>query len=292
LAPENTVAAFSKALSVGVTTLELDVGMTKDGILVVAHDTKLNPDIARSKGAHLKAAGPALRELTLTEVKSYDVGRLKSGSAYAKGFPDQVAADGAQIPTLEEVLELGKRAEAVRFNIETKITPTSGKETPDPETFARAVIETAKKAGVSNRISIQSFDWRTLQAAAKLAPDIPRVCLSAQLKNFDTIGKGKPGASEWTAGLDVDQVGGSTPRLVKEAGCSTWSPQFSDLTQANLAEAKGLGLTVVPWTVNEPKDAERLLTWGVDGLISDYPDRMRKVLEVKGVKLPAPTAGM
>ncbi len=79
---------------------------------------------------------------------------------------------------------------------------------------------------------------------------------------------------------------------MKEAGCSTWSPQFSDLTQANLAEAKGLGLTVVPWTVNEPKDAERLLTWGVDGLISDYPDRMRKVLEAKGVKLPAPTAGM
>jgi hypothetical protein len=99
LAPENTLPAFAKALGIGVTTLELDVGMTRDGILVVSHDPRLNPNLTRLEGAFLETSGPALRELTLAEVKRYDVGRLKPGSQYAKAFPDQMPVDGTAIPT-------------------------------------------------------------------------------------------------------------------------------------------------------------------------------------------------
>src|SRR5204863_4304815 len=102
-------------------------------------------------------------------------------------------------------------ADHVRFNIETKITPTSGDETADPETFAAAVAKAVRDAGLSKRVSVQSFDWRTLIAMKRIAPEIVRVCLTAEALNFDTIRRGESGPSPWTAGLDVANFGGSTP---------------------------------------------------------------------------------
>src|SRR5262249_40633032 len=165
LAPENTLAAFSTALLIGVTTLELDLAMTSDGILAVSHDRRLNPDHTRAPdGKFLDAEGAAIRSLTLTQLKRYDVGRLKPGTAYAAAFPEQRGMDDVGIPTLMEVFDLARQAKAdhVRFNIETKLTPTSGADTPDPETFAAAVVRAVREAGLSARVSIQSFDWRTL----------------------------------------------------------------------------------------------------------------------------------
>jgi len=142
LAPENTLEGFALALSIGVTTLELDLAMTRDNVLVVSHDRRLNPDHTRGPdGKFLDAEGPPIRTLTLAELQTYDVGRLKPGSAYAAALPEQRPADGARIPTLAALFGEVARAGAdhVRFNIETKITPTSGAETPDPDTFAMAV---------------------------------------------------------------------------------------------------------------------------------------------------------
>src|SRR5262249_25250009 len=152
LLPENTIPAFTKALAIGVTTLELDMALTKDGVLVVHHDETLNPDIARGPdGTFLTARGPALRALTLAEVKRYDVGRIKPGTAYAARFSQQQPVDGTRIPTLEEVFDLVRRAGAdhIRFNVETKITPTSGDDVASPEIFAEAVAQAIDKAGLT-----------------------------------------------------------------------------------------------------------------------------------------------
>src|SRR5882672_3050862 len=214
LSPENTLEAFALALSIGVTTLELDLAMTKDDVLVIIHDRSLNPDHTRGPdGQFLIAQGPAIRSLTLAEVQRYDVGRLKPGSAYAASLPDQRPADGARIPALTELFDLVKRAgaEDVRFNIETKITPTSGAETPDPETFAAAVAKTVRDAGLAARVSLQSFDWLTLVAMRRIAPEIERVCLTAEALNFDTIRRGEGTPSPWT-GFDIDGFAGSVPR--------------------------------------------------------------------------------
>jgi len=146
--PENTLAGFAAALSLGVTTLELDLGVTRDGVVVVSHDDHLNPDHTRSTdGAFLETQGPAIRSLTLAELKRYDVGRLKPGTAYAASLPQQRTADGATIPTLAEVFELVHRIKAdhVRFNIETKITPDSGAEVATPEEFAAPSCATCRK---------------------------------------------------------------------------------------------------------------------------------------------------
>jgi glycerophosphoryl diester phosphodiesterase len=289
LMPENTLEAFATALEIGVSTLELDLAMTKDGVLVVSHDSTLNPDRTRGPdGKFLDAQGPAIRALTLAEVKRYDVGSLKPGTAYAATFPEQRGIDGARIPALAELFDLVQRRGVahVRFNIETKLTPTSGADTPDPEAFAAAFATAVRGAGLAARVSVQSFDWRTLTVMRRIAPEIERVCLTIDGGGGDTLQRGRPGASPWTAGFDIDEFGGSTPRLVAAAGCAVWSPRFRDLTPATLAESKSIALKVVPWTINEPADMARLIGLGVDGIISDYPNRLRAVMAEKGMPLP------
>jgi len=291
LAPENTIEAFTRALEIGVTTLELDLAMTKDGVLVVSHDSRLNPVIARGPdGKFLDGHGPAIHSLTFDELKRYDVGRIKPATVYAERFRGQRPADGARVPALTEVFDLVRRAKAdhIRFNIETKLTPTSGGDTPDPEAFAAAVVRAVREAGLASRVTVQSFDWRTLVAMRRIAPEIERVCLSIEAPDEDNILRGKPGPSAWTAGFDIDEVGGSTPRLVAAAGCAVWSPYFRNLTAEGLAESRTLGLKVIPWTVNERADMEHLLGLGVDGMISDYPDRLRAFLAGKDISLPPP----
>jgi glycerophosphoryl diester phosphodiesterase len=269
----------------------LDVGITRDGVVVVHHDERLNPDITRGPdGAFLPQRGPAIYSITLEEVKRYDVGRLKPRTAYAARFPEQRPRDGARIPTLAEVFELVRRsgAEHVRFNIETKLTPTSGSDVPDPEHFAKAVVAAVRDAGLTERVSIQSFDWRTLVVLRRVEPGIIRVCLTSERLDQDTIKWGKPGASPWTAGLDVDEFSGSVPRLVAAADCSIWSPAFEDLASERVAEANSLGIRVIPWVANEPDQMDRLLGMGVAGIITDYPNRLRRVLAENNIPLPPP----
>lgn len=289
LAPENTIAGFSRALQIGVTTLELDLAVTKDGVVVVGHDPHLNPDITRdADGKFLIGKGPAIHSLSFDELQRYDVGQIKPGTAYAKRFPEQRPVDRARVPALREVFELVKRADAghIRFNIETKLTPTSGADTPDPETFAKAVTALVQDAKLTPRVTVQSFDWRTLMIMRKIAPDIERACLTIEADDEDNVMRGKDGASPWTAGLDIDDFGGSVPRLVQAAGCAVWSPYFRNVTPGALAEAKALALKTIPWTVNDPADMQRLIGMGVDGLISDYPDRLRAAMQSKNIPLP------
>lgn len=287
--PENTLEGFAATLSIGVATLELDLGMTRDGVVVVSHDSLLNPDHTRGPdGQFLTTKGPAIRSLTLAELRRYDVGRLKPGTRYAASLPAQRPIDGATIPTLAEVFDLVRRAKAdhVRFNIETKITPENGTEVADPETFAAAVVRDVQEAGMAARVTVQSFDWRTLAAVKRNAPDIGRSCITVERNWRDNLQRGGRGASPWTAGLDIDDFESSAPRLVKAAGCAIWSPMFQDLSPVELAEAKSIGLKVVPWTVNERPQMERLIRAGVDGLISDYPDRLRAAMQAAGLPLP------
>lgn len=292
LRPENTLAAFRYALGLGVTTLELDCGVTKDGVVVVSHDSLLNPDITRGPdGQYLAKPGPAIVDVTYDELRQYDVGRIRAGSDYAANFPDQQAVDGERIPRLVDVFTLAKQAgnTTVRFNVETKLDPQHPLETVSPLAFARALVDVIRGAGMASRTTIQSFDWRTLRLLRELAPEIALVALTDQQPDEDTIEAGKPGKSPWLGDLDVDDHGGSVPLLVRELGAKVWSPHARDLTPALVIEAHSLGISVIPWTVNDPKDMALAIGAGVDGLISDRPDRLRALLESKGMAVPAPT---
>lgn len=237
LAPENTLPGFARALSIGVTTLELDIAITRDGVVVVSHDAALNPDITRGPDGHwLERDDLVIRALDFAALQRYDVGRIRPESTYAQRFPRQAPADGARTPRLADVFALARRAgnHTVRFNIETKISPLRPQLAADPETFARALIALLRAEKLEGRATIQSFDWRTLQVVQREAPGIATSYLSAQQPWQDNMLAGT-GASPWTAGLHVDAFGGSVPRLVHAAGGRIWSPDFGDLTNARCA---------------------------------------------------------
>ena len=269
MAPENTLPAFAAALATGVSTLELDVGVTRDGVVVIHHDRRLNPDVARGPdGQWIAAPGPLLRSLDYAQLRRYDVGRLRPGSETAARYPEQKPADGARIPRLAELFALVKKAgnDTVRFNIETKISAAAPDETLAPAPFVRALLAEIRAAGVAARTTVQSFDWRTLQVVEQEAPGIATAYLTGRRR----------------AGI-------SQPKSVHAAGGRIWSPNYEELDSAELVEARALGLRVIPWTVNEPAFIERYLDLGVDGMISDYPERVRASLARRGLPLPPAT---
>lgn len=290
LRPENTLTGFAHALSIGVSTLELDTGVTRDGVVVVSHDAALNPEHTRDASLRwLEETGPTIFSLTFAELQAFDVGRLRPGTAYAARFPEQLAVDGERIPRLADVFDLVKKSgnTEVRFNIETKIDPRKPDATPGPDAFTEALVREIRLAAMEKRAMIQSFDWRTLGIVQKIAPEIKTVCLTTGRGDDENLGIGKPGPSPWLGGLDATDFDGSVPRLVKAAGGSVWSPDFTELTSQLVAEAHALGLRVIPWTANHPDDMARLIGMRVDGLITDRPDVLRRVLEQKSPRFRA-----
>jgi glycerophosphoryl diester phosphodiesterase len=286
LLPENTLPSFERALALGVTTLELDIAITRDGALAIYHDRTLNPNITRdAKGEWLPAEGPPIYSLTWAELQTYDVGRLRPGTDYARDYPDQQPLDGTRVPKLSDLFDLVKRSgnERVRFAIETKVHPQRPNETLAPEPFARAVVEEIRKAGMERRSTILSFDWRTLQIVQKIAPEIPTVYLTVQQRWFDNIAAGWRAGSPWTAGFQYRDHG-SIPKMIKAAGGTYWSAYFGDLDAQNVKEAQSFGLKVLAWTINDSATMARVLDLGVDGLITDRPDLARTVLEQKGIR--------
>ncbi len=286
LAPENTLAAFDLAIGLGVDTLELDVAITRDDVAVVVHDRTLNPDLVRdARGRWLDGRGPSIRALDLAALRAYDVGRLRPGSAYADAHPAQRPVDGERIPTLPEVFELARRrgADRIRFNVETKLSPLAPTEAADPDTFVRVIVAAIREAGVASRTTIQSFDWRTLRGVRRVAPEIATAHLSSRRPGLDTVRADDPAGSPWTDGLRFGDHG-SVARMVRAAGGTTWSPDARDLDAQAVAEARALGLKVVPWTVNDAPTMHRLIDWGVDGLITDRPDVLRDVLVERGLR--------
>lgn len=289
--PENTLPAFARALTIGVTTLELDCAVTRDGVVVVSHDSTLNPDITRGPdGAWITHADIVIAQLSYAELQGYDVGRINPVSAYALRYLSQQSIDGTRMPRLADVFALARKAgnDSVRFNIETKISPLHPERTMSPEAFVRALIAVIKENNVATRVTIQSFDWRTLRVVQQEAPEIATIYLSAQQSFMDNILTAQA-ASPWNAGLHVSQFTGSVPKMVKAAGGAAWSPYYGEVTAENVKEAHALGLKVIPWTVNDEKTMLRMITLGVDGLISDYPDLLRQTVGGKGLPLPRAT---
>lgn len=249
--PENTLAGFELALKIGVTTLELDVGVTKDGVVVVHHDRGLNPAIARGPDGKWVEQATPIHSLAFAELQRYDVGRLRPGSDYGNHFPQQKPLDGTRVPRLAELFALAGKSK-VRFNIEPKMDADALRETLPPEPFAKALIAEIRKAGMESRTTVQAFHWPLLKVVERETKMATVYC---------TEGKG------------------SDPRRVHEAGGRIWSPDFQSLTPERIAAARRWGLKITVWTVNEPADIARMIDAGVDGMASDYPDRVLEALK-------------
>jgi glycerophosphoryl diester phosphodiesterase len=253
--PENTLPSFSRALELGVSTLELDVGVTRDGIVVIHHDRGLNPDLARGPDGQWVSRAVPIHSLTYAELQRYDVGRLRPGSDYARRFPQQQPLDGTRIPKLSELFELTKNHGTIRFNIEPKMDAAALDETLSADEFARALIAEVRKAGVQDRTTVQAFHWPVLKVVEREAPEMATV--------YCTEGAG------------------SEPARVHSAGGKIWSPDYQTVTLKKLEAARKSQMKVTVWTVNESPDIERMIAMGVDGIASDYPDRVLQQLKGK-----------
>ncbi len=260
---ENTLPGFLAAMAMGVRSFELDVGVTRDGEVVVHHDPALNPDIARRDGEWLGHQGPLIHELTYAELIRYDVGRLKPGTAYADQFPRQAAQDGAAVPTLAQVLRLDDQ---IHWNIELKLEPAHPEWTVAAEEMAERVLHVLDQDGAGPRVTVQSFDWRAPRHLRRIRPAIAR----GWLTHSGTVADQRL----WWGREPVADV---VSAIINEGG-GTWTPHYQGLTQDAVAQAQHRGLRVIPWTVNDVASLRRLIGWNVDGVITDWPDRAMGVL--------------
>jgi glycerophosphoryl diester phosphodiesterase len=233
--PENTIPAFEYAISQGVDVLELDMNVTKDGVLVVSHDPVLHPPVCSGPVAQAN-----IHDLTLAQVREWDCGKIQN-----PGFATQQAIPGTKMPTLDEVFNLAPKGN-FQFNIETKITEKKPELAPPPDEFVRLVLAAVKAHHLESRVTLQSFDFRTLHEMKKLAPEIRRVALySGPAKDFVEI--------------------------AEEADANIVSPEFHLVTPEQVQAAHKAGLRVIPWTPDKPEDWDRLIAAGVDGIITDDP---------------------
>ncbi|WP_346356018.1 glycerophosphodiester phosphodiesterase [Azotosporobacter soli] len=302
--PENTLVSFAYAMELGVTTLEMDMQMTKDGQLVISHNPVLSPNLTKGPdGKYVAADKYDIRTMTLAEVKQFDVGTMNpaAGGYYDGHGKTQLSVPGTKIPTLEEVFELANAYgnKKVIFNIETKsyVAPdANAANSPDPAAFVAKVNEVVKKYDMEDRVTLQSFDWRTLVEMKKLNPRITLVALTCEQPSWGPDGVyrqvNQPGASPWMAGIDIDTYNGDFVKAANECGADIVSPYWEELSNEMVAEAHELGMKVVPWTVNDPKKMNMLLDMGVDGMISDKPWLLHEVLIQRGIKVAAPSVNL
>ncbi|EAX47284.1 glycerophosphoryl diester phosphodiesterase [Thermosinus carboxydivorans Nor1] len=301
--PENTLISFAYALELGVTTLEMDMQMTKDGHIVISHNPKMSWILARGpNGQYVSRDNPPdIRLMTLAEIKQYDVGVMNpnGGDYYESHGRTQLAVPGTRIPTLEEVFELVNAYgnKTVLFNIETKSYADPADpgyiNNPDPAVFVKKVYDIIKRYHMEDRVMLQSFDWRTLKEMQKLDPNITLVALTCEQPSWGRDGLyrqvGEIGSSPWMGGLDIDDFNGDYVKAAKAIGADVISPYFKELSLELVEEAHELGMKVVPWTVNREQDMNMLIDMGVDGIITDKPHVLRSLLIKRGIKVAEPT---
>ncbi len=292
LFPENTLPSFAAALTIGVDALELDIGITADQKVVIMHDRLLNPALVRdTRGQRYGDTTTRIADLNLAQLQSLDCGRLDPDCPYACNWPHQQAVDGTWMPELRELVDLVRVAGNTRvfFNIEIKTSPLAPWETWPMEAYIDRLLEEIYRLDIATRCTLQSYDWAALQRVQHLAPSIPTGYLTVRQPWFNSVDTARNQASPWLAGLqkstDID-----LPEWVLQAGGSYWAPYFGDITGELVTQTHAKGLQLAVWSVNHSADQRQMIEYGVDMMITDYPDRLRRLFQEYDMALATPTA--
>ena len=302
LTVENTLAAFSRALELGVSTLELDVQITEDGHAVVTHDRDPNPTKCRDTAPAFPGDPEFpyvpdtryIKDLTLAQVQTIDC-----GSQTLPQFPGQQADPGARMPLLSDVLALvrERHAHRVALNVELKVEAGAPEQTAPRQQFVDVALGVIRAARMTRQVTVQSFDWGTLMAVRDAEPRLPIVALT---NGQQFLQAGQAGASPWLGGIDIDDFGGDLVAAADSFGADAISPVHGDpqngrvtdpgyrpfTTAVMVADAHDVGLAVIPWTVDDRATMQSLIDLGVDGIITDDPALLREVAADNGFRLP------
>ena len=277
LMPENTIEGFEFTLDLGVTALEFDVLVSKDNVPVITHDYQLSASLTRDyNGKWIEGNSPKISELTLAELKQFDVGGLDSLSIYGANYPEQEFLSGIRIPKLSELLDLACLPKGQNLYLLMEIKSDGSLKVTK---VISQILDEIRERKLSNRTVLHSFDWELLKECQRLAPEIPRSFLSQLPENYDL--SSDPASSDRTP--DFSSFKTSIPRAIANQEGQMWCPYFKDVTSEMVKEAHSLDLLVCTWTVNEIEDLENMIDAGVDGIITDYPNRAQKVLKTRGL---------
>ncbi len=294
--PENTLFAYQAALKIGVSAVDMDINMTKDGVLVVTHDLTLNTDLTEDEnGNRIKVKTP-IKDLTLAEIRKLDVGDLDNKSELAKLYPNHLNFKRVQIPTLLEVIHYVKSisGKSVKFQIEIKTDPLEPELSVKPEKMAKALYQVLQQEDIIEITEVQAFDWQCLVELEKLNKNIQTAFLTSHDSHPISKKADKNNVSGiYTAGLDPEEFNYDYLKMIKKLNGDFWEPYEMEVTQKEIQEAKSLGLKVVTWSYTEGEGTdfnysriEDLIKWKVDGIITDRPDILRGIEAANGLDVP------
>ena len=249
LRPENSLAAFRHAMALGCDGAELDVQLSADGVPVVYHDARLNGGYTRKDGIWLAGETPPLKDLTLAELRRFDIGR--PAGDYARQHPDMKTVDGERIPTLRDVIALVRPAPGFRLLVELKCD--TSEDSADPVALADAALLVVEEADFLSRTVFVGFDWRALARLHQMQPKTEIWCTS----NGDIQG---------TAPLF---------NIIRGLGGKGWFPHFWQLTPEAAALARSYDLKLAAWTVDDENEMRRLTALGIEAICTDRPDLLK-----------------
>lgn len=297
LRAENTLSAFADAVWRGCDGAELDVQLTRDGEVIVYHDWHLKPDLCRNGDGHwLTAPTPLIKDLSLDELRAFDVGRANPESEYAKRHSLVRWQDNECIPLLSEVIAVAKTARApFRLFVELKTSFGNRADSALPEELAERTVSVLREHGYLDRTIFVGFDWSGLIHVKRRAPEA-KCWFTTLPDSWFKPGTPPPeheppsepalqmlrywaaeGISPWAAGFDAVHYGGSILEAIKAAGGDGWDPMWVDINDGTVAEARRLGLRLGTWTVNDADQMRRFSALGVDAIYTDRPDLLSAV---------------
>ena len=282
---ENSISGLKYAFDLGIRAVEFDVVISSDNIPVLFHDYRLNPDLVKdSSGNWITDKNMKLRDLTYEEISKYTIESVKPDTKYAKRFKNQQSAKGEKIPKLTDFFKLvneDKYKDAF-LNLEIKSTLTQENVTPNPEKMVSLILKDIKEFNLEDRTLITSYDWRILYELKKQNPNILRGFITLQ-QDLPTTKKNVYENSPWMVKKYPMEELFLLPNIIKSLEGHVWSVFYRDVTKQNVELAHKHGLATCVWTVNREKDIIRMIEYGVDGIITDYPKKVQEICKSKNI---------
>ena len=283
--PENTLESFKYLFDNDINAYETDILITKYLIPVITHDFRLDPSFTKDEdGNWIKDENIKIFDLTYDEISNFDVGSLNKLTRYGRRFVNQRSLENQKIPKLSELLELSSKnvLQNLLINLEIKSTPDEKNLTPDPKDLVQIVLNEINNSNLKDKIIISSFDWRILREVKKQSPEIPRAYLTFQQEKGMKIKKTIYSKSPWIDHIPLTIVY-DLPKIIKELGGSAWHPYYKDINKKAVKDAHDNNLPVNVWTVNDEDDMLKMIEYGVDGIMTDYPLRLKNLCEKRSI---------
>ena len=283
--PENTLESFKYLFKNNINAYETDILISKDLIPVITHDFRLDPSFTKdNEGNWITDENIIIFDLSYDELLKFDVGALNKLSRYGRRFVNQKTLENQKIPKLSELLELSSKnkSEKLLINLEIKSTPDEENLTPTPEEMVKLVMKEVNKSNLQNKIIISSFDWRTLTEIKNLYPEISRAYLSFQQQAGIKIKNTIYNRSPWMSYLPFFETY-ELPKIIKSQGGKALHPYHKDITKKLVDISHQEDLPVNVWTVNEENDMLKMIEYGVDGIMTDYPLRLKELCDKENI---------